>query len=283
MRSYINELFDRIEKDAELKNSVKIIGIAVGNNNDDVAFGQTKYDFPIMPDDKYEIHQLIGQPPTPFFIFARPYGNGRLLVLDSYLGRLEDTDKLFSMVNSAFKMSTSKSVVALNKKQDYKVQEELVIPITENELMKKVSQSLALKGEQPDKIIKIDLKELGKIYAGVPGGSKRHIFARVVARKIPCVDCHDVFYIYSFDDTGKFIQFIPISISKLDNEAWNEKDINKMRNNFKGKSLLKERHFNPKVDAISSATISSKLIYNSMGETELVIRKLIDIGYIKNK
>lgn len=283
MRSYINELFDRIEKDAELKNSVKIIGIAVGNNKDDVAFEEKKYDFPIVPDDKYEIHQLIGQPPTPFFIFARPYGNGRLLVLDSYLGRLEDTDKLFSMVNSAFKMSTSKSVVALNKKQDYKVQEELVIPITENELMKKVSQSLAVKGEQPDKIIKIDLEELGKIYAGVPVGSKRRIFARVVARKIPCVDCHDVFYIYSFDDTGKFIQFIPISISKLDNEAWNEKDINKMRNNFKGKSLLKERHFNPKVDAISSATISSKLIYNSMGETELVIRKLIDIGYIKNK
>jgi hypothetical protein len=283
MRSYINELFDRIEKDAELKNSVKIIGIAVGNNKDDVAFEEKKYDFPIVPDDKYEIHQLIGQPPTPFFIFAQPYGNGQLLVLDSYLGRLEDTDKLFSMVNSAFKMSTSKSVVALNKKQDYKVQEELVIPITENELMKKVSQSLAVKGEQPDKIIKIDLEELGKIYAGVPVGSKRRIFARVVARKIPCVDCHDVFYIYSFDDTGKFIQFIPISISKLDNEAWNEKDINKMRNNFKGKSLLKERHFNPKVDAISSATISSKLIYNSMGETELVIRKLIDIGYIKNK
>jgi hypothetical protein len=236
-----------------------------------------------VPDDKYEIHQLIGQPPTPFFIFAQPYGNGQLLVLDSYLGRLEDTDKLFSMVNSAFKMSTSKSVVALNKKQDYKVQEELVIPITENELMKKVSQSLAVKGEQPDKIIKIDLEELGKIYAGVQVGSKRRIFARVVARKIPCVDCHDVFYIYSFDDTGKFIQFIPISISKLDNEKWDEKDINKMQNNFKGKSLLKERHFNPKVDAISSATISSKLIYNSMGETELVIRKLIDIGYIKNK
>ena len=112
-------------------------------------------------------------------------------------------------------------------------------------------------------------------------GSKRRIFARVVARKIPCVDCHDVFYIYSFDDTGKFIQFIPISISKLDNEDWNEKDINKMQNNFRGKSLLKERHFNPKVDAISSATISSKLIYNSMGETGLVVQKLIDMGYIK--
>ncbi len=281
MRSYINELFARIEKDAELKNSVKIIGIAVGNNKDDVAFEEKKYKFPLIPDDKYEFHQLVGEPPTPFFIFARPDGNGRLLVLDSYLGRLEDTDKLFSMVNTAFKMSTTKSVAALDNKQDDKVQEELVLPITENELMKKVSQSLVVKGKQPDKIEKINLKELGDVYRGVMSGSKRPIFARVVARKIPCVDCHDVFYIYSFDDTGKFIQFIPISISKLDNEDWNEKDINKMQNNFKGKSLLKERHFNPKVDAISSATISSKLIYNSMGETGLVVQKLIDMGYIK--
>jgi len=281
MRSYINELFARIEKDAELKNSVKIIGIAAGNNENDIAFEEKKYEYPIIPDDKYEFHQLVGQPPTPFFIFARPYGRGRLLVVDSYLGRLEDTDKLFSMVNTALKTGTTKSVVTLNKKIDDKVQKELVLPITENELMKKVSQSLVAEGEYPDKIEKINLKELGEVYTGVLGGSKRRIFARVVARKIPCVDCHDVFYIYSFDDTGKFIQFIPISISKLDNEEWDEKDMNKMNNNFKGKLLLKERRFNPKVDAISSATISSKLIYNSMGETELVMRKLIDMGYIK--
>lgn len=281
MRSYINELFTRIEKDAELKNNVKIIGIAVGNTDVDVAFGEKKYMFPIIPDDKYEFHQLVGEPPTPFFIFARPYGKGRLLVLDSFLGRLEDTDKLFSMVNAALKMSTTKSVVTQNRKQYDKAQKELVIPITENELMKKVSQSLTVEGEHSDNIEKINLKELGEIYTGVLDVSKRRIFARVVARKIPCVDCHDVFYIYSFDDTGKFIQFIPISISKLDNEEWDEKDIDKMRNNFKGKSLLKERPFNPKVDAISSATISSKLIYNSMGETELVIRKLINMGYIK--
>ena len=281
MRSYINELYARIEKDAELKNNVKIIGIAVGNNTFDIAFEEKKYEFPIIPDDKYEFHQLVGEPPTPFFIFARPYGKGRLLVVDSFLGRLEDTDKLFSMVNNAFKMSTTKSAATINKKTDDKVKEELVIPITENELMKKVSLSLAVKGEHPDKIKKINLKELGDVYTGVSVRSKRRIFARVVARKIPCVDCHDVFYIYSFDDTGKFIKFIPISISKLNNEEWDEKDINKMQNNFNGKLLLKERNFNPKVDAIASATISSKLIFNSIGETELVIRKLIDMRYIK--
>ncbi len=281
MRSYINELFARIEKDTELKNSVKIIGIAVGNNIDDVAFEEKKYDFPIVPDDKYEFHQLVGQPPTPFFIFARPYGNGRLLVLDSYLGRLEDTDKLFAMVNIAIKKSISASSVALTKKQDDKLPEELVIPVEDSELAGMISQSLVVNGEQADKIEKIKLKDLGDVYTGVLKKSKKRLFARVVARKIPCLDCHDVFFIYSFDDMGKFIQFIPISISKLDNEKWDEKDINKMRNNFVETSLLVLKSFNPEVDGISSATISSKLIYDSMGQTELVLRGLIDMGYIK--
>ncbi|MBA4369234.1 MAG: hypothetical protein C0403_16530 [Desulfobacterium sp.] len=281
MRSYINELFARIEKDTELKNSVKIIGIAAGNNKDDVAFEEKKYDFPIVPDGQYAFHQLVGQPPTPFFIFARPYGNGRLLVLDSFLGRLEDTDKLFAMVKAALKKSLSSSPVKQNKRQNDQVPDELVIPVEDSELEKMISQGLTVNGEHADKIKKINLKELGDVYTGVLKKSKRQLFARVVARKIPCVDCQDVFFIYSFDDMGKFLQFIPISISKLDNEKWDEKDRNKMQNNYKGKSLLTERHFNPKVDAISSATISSQVIYNSMGETELVIRKLMDMGVIK--
>ncbi len=281
MRSYINELFARIEKDSELKNSVKIIGIAAGNNKGDVAFEEKKYDYPIVPDEKYEFHQLVGQPPTPFFIFARPYGNGRLLVLDSFLGKLEDTDKLFAMVKAAMKKSLSGSPVTLKKNQNDQESDELVIPVEDSKLVKMISQSLAVNGEHNDKIEKINLKELGDIYTLALKKSKRRIFARIVARKIPCVDCHDVFFVYSFDDMGQFIEFIPISISKLDNEKWDEKDSNKMKNNFEGKSLLTERHFNPKVDAISSATISSEVIYNSMGETEIVIRKLIDMGYIK--
>lgn len=283
MRSYINELYARIEKDAELKDNVKILGIAVGNNNDDIAFEEKKYLFPIIPDNNFKFHQLVGEPPTPLFIFARPYGKGRLLVVDSHLGRLEDTDKLFAMVNAAIKKSISGSPAALGKKQDYKMPDELAIPVTDSELAYMIGQSMVVNGENADKIEKINLKELGDVYTGVLKTSKRRLFARVVARKIPCVDCHDVFFVYSFDDAGNFIQFIPISISKLDNEKWDEKDINKFQNNFKGKSLLKERRFNPKVDAITSATISSRVIFNSMGATGPIVRKLTDMGYIKNK
>jgi len=224
---------------------------------------------------------LVGKPPTPFLIFTQPYGDGRLFVVNSHLGLLEDTDKLFSMVKSAYKKSPPKSVAKLKKKQDAKVQEELVMPIPENEVMQKVRESMAVKGDKPGKLKKVKLEELGDVYTAVLNGSKRRIFARVVARRIPCIDCHDIFYIYSFDNAGKFMQFIPISISKLDNEEWDEKDISKMQKKFKGRSLLKERRFNSKVDAITSATISSKLIFDGISQTGLVINKLTDLGYMK--
>jgi hypothetical protein len=281
MRPYINKLFARIKKDAELKDSVKLIGIAAGNDKYDTVLEEKKYDFPIIPDGHFKFHQLVGQPPTPFLIFARPYSKGRLLVVDSHLGLIEDTDKLFSMVNTAFKKSTSKTAVKIKKKQYTKTKEALVIPITKDELMQKVRESMVVKEDKPGKIKKIKLKQLGDVYTGVLSGSKKRVFARMVARRIPCTDCHDIFYIYSFDSTGRFIQFVPIDISKLDNEPWDEKDIEKMRGKFKGKSLLKEIPFNSKVDAISSATITSKLVFDDLGKTGLIIKKLTDLGYIE--
>ena len=150
--------------------------------------------------------------------------------------------------------------------------------------MQKVRQSLSVQeGEEIKGLVRIPLDRLGTVYAATLGKSGKHIFARVVSRKIPCGDCHDVFYIYSFDDQGKFLQFIPLSISKLGNEKWDKEDIAKIQNHFAGKSLLEEIHFNPEIDAVSSATISSRLIYDSMDQTAQVYYRLIELGYIPEK
>ena len=280
---YMNELYAKIEKDPELKDRVKMIGIGAGNDKWDIAEYEDMYRFPIVPDEDYEFHNLVGAPATPFLIFGRLYGQGRLFVVDSHLGRLEDSAKILSMVRKAFKADISKLTVTPEKRRAQGVREDLVIPLSDSELMKEVRQSLSTLGEEPSDIKKITLPDLGTVYAGTLEKANKSVFARVVARKIPCVDCHDVFFIYSFDDEGNFLQFVSIEISKLDNEEWNEKDIDKIQNHFTGKSLLKDIPFNPKVDAVTSATISSKLIFNSLSKTKRVYKKLIDLGYIVKK
>jgi hypothetical protein len=201
----------------------------------------------------------------------------------SHLGRLEDSEKLLSMTRSAFKTDASRVAVSPLEKEPLKKEFELVIPISDDEVLKKVRDSLSVEGDKLLDIKSIDLNKLGTVYAGTLMNSKKRVFARVVARKIPCVDCHDVFYIYSFNEKGEFLKFIPISISKWGNEEWDEDDLNKIRNRFENTSLMKEIYFNVKIDAVTSATISTKLIYDSLGETNLVMEKLVDLGYISPK
>jgi hypothetical protein len=283
MRPYMNELYDKIEKAPELKGKVKMIGIGAGNDKWETGDEEKRYKFPIFPDDDYAFHRLVGQPPTPFLIFARPYTQGRLLVVDTHLGRLEDSDELLALVRKAFKADISTLTVKPEEKKGMAIETDLVIPLSDDELLIKVKQSLKVMGEEIVNIGKIELGDLGIVYMGVSKNSKARLFARIVARKIPCADCHDIFYIYSFNSEGKFLSFIPIAISKLDNEDWDEADVAKIQNRFKGTSLLETISFNPKIDAVTSATISSKLIYDSMGKTKLVIEKLTSMGYIVKK
>jgi hypothetical protein len=280
MAPYMSELHAKIEKDPELKGKVKMIGIGAGNDIWDIDEYTDRYSYPIVPDEDYVFHNLVGQPPTPFLLFAKPYGQGRLLVVDSHLGVIEDSDKLLSLVKKAFKTEVSE-IAPSEAKELKKAGGELVMPIPEDELMEKVRQSLTSTEEIENDIKKISLPGLGTVYMGFTKKSKKPIFARVVARKIPCEDCHDVFYIYSFDHKGRFLRFIPIAIFKYGNEEWDEEDIAKIQNRFEGKSLLKEIPFNTKLDAVSSATISSELIFDSIGKTKQVIDKLIELGHIR--
>jgi hypothetical protein len=260
-----------------------MIGIGAGNDKWDIEAEEESYEFPIIPDDNYKFHELVGKPPTPFLIFARPYNKGRLLVVDSHLGRLEDSDSLLSMVRKAFEKDTSDLDIDSTERSYGEDEEDLTIPISEKELMEKVRQSLTVGEEIPLEIEKIPLPGMGTVYSRTMTQPKRRLFARVVARKIPCSDCHNIFYVYSFDDRGDFLKFIPISISKLDNEPWDKEDLDKIRKSFKEKSLLQEIPFNAEIDAITSATISTKLVYDNMGKTNLVIQKLIALGYMTGK
>lgn len=283
MRPYMNELYTKIEKDPELKGQVIMMGIGAGNDHWDIDLEKASYKFPIFPDADYEFHNLVGKPSTPFLIFAKPYTGGRLLVVNSHLGRLENSDKLLAMTRAAYNTDISEIASPLHAEVYQGTEERPAIPISEEELMKKVRASLSEKGEELIEIKKIVLPQFGPVYIGTLLNSREGTFARVVARKIPCSDCHDVFFVYSFDDKGEFLKFIPISISKLGNESWDEADVNKIRNSFRNKSLLREIPFHAEIDAVTAATISSKLIYDSINKTRSLIEKLVDLGYMSVK
>jgi hypothetical protein len=57
---------------------------------------------------------------------------------------------------------------------------------------------------------------------------------------------------------------MPLEITKYGNVPWTDEDIAKMKKNLVGRNIFEPFAFNPAVDAVTTATMSSSMIYEAM-------------------
>ncbi len=103
-------------------------------------------------------------------------------------------------------------------------------------------------------------------------------FAMVVERNVPCDLCHDIRFIYVIDDRGVVAAFHPVQVYKLDNEPWDEEDILMFSGRIVGRKLSEPWPYDPRVDAVSSATISSSVIFDALSRDRDLPDRLTDEG-----
>ena len=73
--------------------------------------------------------------------------------------------------------------------------------------------------------------------------------------------------------------FFPLEITKYGNIPWTDEDIAKMRNNLVGRNIFEPFEFNPKVDAVTTATMSSSMVYESMDMAKEHFKDFYDYGF----
>jgi thiol-disulfide isomerase/thioredoxin len=276
-----NELYSSIEKDPGLKGKVKMIGVAAGNNLNEVEIYKKTYQvpYPIISDSKFDAHTAVGNPRTPFSIWVRKDAQGKGIVVSTHLGLMD--------LKSA--TEETKAVLQYNlallkpKKGTIYEGDALMPPLAEEELIAKAREGMESTGGKVLKIEKISLKDGDWIYLGRVdfGTSQKNLFSKLASRRAVCDICHDTFFIYTFDSGGKVIDIVPIQLTKVGNLNWTEEDIKKMKTRTIGRSILNPFTFDPGVDSVSGATITAVLIFDSLDKAKEIFEKLKKEGYVK--
>jgi len=62
-----------MQNDPELKRKIKVIGIAVGNNSNEVEAFKKEYRvlYPVLADSGFTVHKALGNPRVPYTVFIR--------------------------------------------------------------------------------------------------------------------------------------------------------------------------------------------------------------------
>lgn len=276
------ELFRLIAADPETKGRIKMLGIALGNLPQEVQAFRDRYPvpFPVLPDSRFMTHRALGVNATPFTLYVRQDRVGQPgVVAKTHLGLNTDYNKVFAEL----KQLLSADLAELRRQGAKAVRTRTAItPLyTEKELEKVVRTTFIEIGGGIAEFKELALPSGRRIYSALmrKGEQERRLFAEVTSRQSVCDVCHDVHFIYIFDASARIVGFEPLQVTKYGNVLWSEEESERMRQRVVDQYLTAPRPFDPQVDAVSSATISSAIIFDSIAQGEALLEELRDAGY----
>ncbi len=276
-----NSAYDKVSSDPLLSTRVRFLGIGVGNNLRTVNDFRREFDvqFPLVPDPHFGILDVIGNPGgTPYTMILRKTSKG-LILITTHFGVLDSVDDFVDEIRKVVSGDV-KQLLSNARKAELPpwLEKELVPPISDTRIEALVLESMNRAGYGSVGLYTVDLKDGGKVFIG---DSKRgKVFSRVISRLPVCDVCHPIHFILTVSSSGQVVDFDAIYVTKYWNKEWSDEDVERMRRKLLGLSVLEKRDFDPEVDAVSTATMSSALIFDSLIRTDPIFKILKKEGHL---
>jgi hypothetical protein len=101
----LNKLYSAIENDPKLMGKVKLISIAVGNNQNEVKDYRNlhKVLYPVLTDLDFSVHETLGSPRVPYAIFVKRNAKGKDIVADIHPGIFNSFDEVMTILRPFLK------------------------------------------------------------------------------------------------------------------------------------------------------------------------------------
>lgn len=276
------KLFRRINSDPNTKVKIKIFGLAAGNNAVEVRQFREKYRvaYPIIPDPDFRLHGATGFSKTPFSLYIRKDPNtGEGRIVKTHLGLNIHYDRLFDRLTA---MLSGDTVPAPRPPSpDGADSGYHKRPMSKEEIERRVQSALCSLGGTVTHIEELPSPTSGHIYAAKlkRGDQIRLVFAITENRVVPCDVCHDAHFLYVIDPTGEVMAFDAICLFKAQNVPWNKNDVSLIQSRIRGRYIYRQYPFEPEVDAVSAATITSQVIYNGLSDGRKIYEMLKKKGF----
>ena len=276
-----NELYRMIEADPATRGRIKLLGIGVASQWEEIDRFTSGFQvpFPILPDPEFAVWRAVGGTATPLSLYIRqrhPEQPG--IVAATHLGLNTHYRELFAELKSL--ASTEPDTLRKKPAQSQKSHPAIRQILTPEELESRVRRAFIASADRIVDLSPVALPSGRDVFRALveTGGNRQSLFAEVVSRTSICDICHDVHFIYLFTPEGEVVGFLPLQLTKYGNVDWNEAEVATMRRRLLGRSLASPRPFSAKVDAITSATMTSAIIFDSLAQGPALLTELAAKG-----
>ena len=276
-----NEIYKRINSDNDLKNRVKFIGIGVGNSKRELdSFKSDKtIPFPLIPDQEFLGYEEIGDPGgTPYMLLVKKTDSG-FIVFSTHMGLNKDKDSFVKEIKEALITDVTK-LEKIKKAAGLKtIKRKLVLNMSEEEIVNNVKASIAKSAKNnlmPENVITTKLNEFDGLYVSnyYVNDRKETLYSKILSRKPVCDVCHGIHFIVTFDIEGFIRDIYSIHLTKFGNVEWTEEELKKVKRKLVGTKISEEIKYNYEVDAVTTATITTSLMYNSINRLTPLVKQV---------